>query len=266
MHHAIRMLETLPLSNRLLKDTHRILLQGVRGKHKQPGEFRSSQNWIGTSLKYAVFVPPHHEIIPDLMSDIERFIHNDEYALPHLVKIAMAHYQFETVHPFLDGNGRLGRLMITLYMVSFKLLSRPSLYLSDFFERHKAEYYDHLMAVRTTDNMLAWLRFFLEGVQETARRSIQVFKDILVLKEEIERDKLPGLHIRKQKNAFALIRYLYQRPIVTINTVKKLLDIQHNTAAALIKDFEHMGIIKEVSGARRNRLYVFESYVRLFDE
>jgi len=266
MHHAIRMLETLPLSNRLLKDTHRILLQGVRGKHKQPGEFRSSQNWIGTSLKHAVFVPPHHEIIPDLMSDIERFIHNDEYALPHLVKIAMAHYQFETVHPFLDGNGRLGRLMITLYMVSFKLLSRPSLYLSDFFERHKAEYYDHLMAVRTTDNMLAWLRFFLEGVQETARRSIQVFKDILVLKEQIERDKLPGLHIRKQKNAFAFIRYLYQRPIVTINTVKKLLDIQHNTAAALVKDFEHMGILKEVSGARRNRLYVFESYVRLFVE
>ena len=264
MHHAIVKLEKLPLSNRLLKDTHRILLQGVRGKHKQPGEFRTSQNWIGTSLKHAAFIPPHYERIPDLMSDLEQFIHSDEYALPHLIKIAMAHYQFETVHPFLDGNGRLGRLMITLYLVSFNLLSKPSLYLSDFFERHKGEYYDHLMAVRTTNNMQAWLRFFLEGVQETARQSIQVFKDILELKANIERERLPRLHIRKQQNAAKLICFLYQKPIVTINVLKDLLGIQHNTAAALIRDFENMKILKEVSGSRRNRLYVFESYVKLF--
>jgi len=264
MHHAISELGRLPLSNRLLKDTHRILLKGVRGKYKQPGEFRSSQNWIGISLKHAIFVPPFHENIADLMGDLEQFIHNDTYALPHLIKIAMAHYQFETIHPFLDGNGRLGRLMITLYLVSFDLLSKPSLYLSDFFERHKGEYYDHLMAVRTTNNMQAWLRFFLEGVLETAKQSIQVFQDILQLKEQIEREKLPRLHIRKQKNAATLMQQLYQRPVVTINAVKELLSVQHSTAATLIKDFEQMGIVKEVSGSRRNRLYVFEPYVKLF--
>jgi cell filamentation protein, protein adenylyltransferase len=264
MNQAIADLEKLPLSNRLLKDTHRTLMQGVRGTHKQPGEFRSSQNWIGVSLKHATFVPPHHERVPDLMSDMEKFIHNDQHGLPHLVKIGMAHYQFETVHPFLDGNGRLGRLMITLYLVSFKLLSKPSLYLSDFFERHKGEYYDHLMAVRTTNNMRAWLLFFLEGVVETASRSIQVFRDILALKEQIEREKLLRLHMRKQKNADMLMRHLYQHPVITINQASELLGVGHNTASALIRDFEQMEIISEVSGSRRNRLYLFGPYVKLF--
>lgn len=264
MNQAIADLEKLPLSNRLLKDTHRTLMQGVRGTHKQPGEFRNSQNWIGVSLKHATFVPPHHERVPDLMSDMEKFIHNDQHGLPHLIKIGMAHYQFETIHPFLDGNGRLGRLMITLYLVSFKLLSKPSLYLSDFFERHKGEYYDHLMAVRTTNNMRAWLLFFLEGVVETASRSIQVFRDILALKEQIEREKLPRLHMRKQKNAGLLMRHLYQYPVITINQASELLKVGHNTASALIRDFEQMEIISEVSGSRRNRLYVFAPYVNLF--
>jgi len=264
MNHAIKKLDRLPLSNRLLKDTHRLLMQGVRGRHKQPGEFRTSQNWIGTSLKYATFVPPHHERVADLMSDLEQFIHNDQFGIPHLVKIAMAHYQFETIHPFLDGNGRLGRLMITLYLVSFNLLNKPSLYLSDFFERHKGEYYDHLMAVRTTNNMRAWILFFLEGVQETAKASIQVFKDILALKEQIEREKLPHLHARKQENAAKLMCQLYQAPVVTINAVSDLLDVRHNTASALIRDFEQMGIVRELTGSRRNRLYVFEPYVKLF--
>ncbi|MDQ6972510.1 MAG: Fic family protein [Mariprofundaceae bacterium] len=264
MNQAIAELEKLPLSNRLLKETHRALMMGVRGKDKQPEEFRSSQNWIGSSLKHATFVPPHHERLPDLMGDMEKFIHNDVHGLPHLIKIAMAHYQFETIHPFLDGNGRLGRLMITLYLVSFNLLSKPSLYLSDFFERHKGEYYDHLMAVRTTNNMRAWVLFFLAGVQETATNSIQVFKDIFILKEQIEREKLPRLHLRKQENAAKLMLQLYKRPIVTINLASDLLGIGHNTAAALISDFEKMGILKEVSGSRRNRLYVFEPYVKLF--
>ncbi len=261
---AITELEHLPISNRLLKTAHRELMQGVRGKHKQPGEFRISQNWIGTSLKHATFVPPHHERLPDLMGDLERFIHNDRFGIPHLIKIAMAHYQFETIHPFLDGNGRLGRLMITLYLVGFNLLHKPSLYLSDFFERHKGEYYDRLMAVRTTNDMRAWLLFFLEGVQETARSSIQVFRDILALKEHIEREKLPRLHARKQGNAARLMRQLYQGPVTTINQVSDLLDIRHNTATALIRDFEQMGIVREISGSRRNRLYAFEPYVKLF--
>jgi len=264
MNEAIVELNRLPLSNRLLRDAHRILLSGVRGQRKLPGEFRSSQNWIGVSLKHATFVPPHHERIPGLMRDLESFIHNDEHHLPHLIKIAMAHYQFETIHPFLDGNGRLGRLMITLYLVSFNLLSKPSLYLSDFFERHKGEYYDHLMAVRTTHNMKAWLIFFLEGVKETARKSIQVFKDVLIIKEQIEREKLPRLHIRKQENAATLMNHLYQRPITTINRVSSLLNIGHNTAASLVKNFEEFEILQEISGSKRNRLYAFTPYIKLF--
>ena len=192
MHFAIAQLNSLPLSSRLLRETHGILLQGVRGKHKRSGEFRVSQNWIGISLKNATFIPPHHEQIAKLMSDLEKFMHNnDQIHVPHLLKIALLHYQFETIHPFLDGNGRLGRLLIILYMVEFKLLSKPSLYLSDFFERHKGQYYDHLMAVRTTNNFASWLRFFVTGVKETAARSIETFKAILVLKETIERENSP---------------------------------------------------------------------------
>ncbi len=213
---AIKELEQLLLSNRLFKETHKILLHGVRGKHKQPGEFRVSQNWIGLSLKNATFVPPHHERIVDLMSDLEMFMHNDEIHVPHLIKIAIVHYQFETIHPFFDGNGRLGRLLIVLYLISFKLLAKPALYISDFFERHKAEYYNNLMAVRTNNEMIAWVKFFLFGLRETAAKSIEVFKAILVLKEQIERERIPTFHVRRQKNAQKLIAYLYQLPIVTI--------------------------------------------------
>ncbi len=264
MSYAIGALDTLPLSNRLLKETHRILLQGVRGRHKQPGEFRKSQNWIGVSLKHATFVPPSCERIPELMGDLEKFVHNDTIHVPHLIKIAIIHYQFETIHPFLDGNGRLGRLLIVLYLVNFGLLNKPALYLSDFFERHKGEYYDHLTAVRTTHNLTAWLRFFLLGMQETAQHSINVFKGILVLKEELERQILPRFHTRRQPNAQRLMRYLYQQPVVSIKQVRDLLDTQINTAAKLISDFCKVGILAELTGRKRNRLFVFHRYVALF--
>jgi Fic family protein len=254
MHLAIGQLKELPLSNRLLRDAHRVLLQGVRGKQKLPGEFRTSQNWIGSSLKNATFIPPHHEQIASLMSDLEKFMHNDQIHVPHLLKIALLHYQFETIHPFLDGNGRLGRLLIVLYMVEFKLLSKPALYLSDFFERHKGEYYDHLMAVRTTDNFVGWLRFFVLGVKETAERSIETFKAILVLKETIEREKLPHIHSRKQANAQQLMYSLYKTPVVTANNISEAMDIRHNTATALINDFIKMDILKEITGNKSNRV------------
>lgn len=160
INYAISSLETLPLSSRLLRQTHAELMQGVRGEHKQPGEFRISQNWIGVSLKNAVFVPPHHERVPDLMSDLEKFLHTEEYFVHPLIRIAVAHYQFETIHPFLDGNGRLGRLMISLYLASEGLLNKPSLYLSDYFERNKTAYIDHLMAVRQANHLREWLIFF----------------------------------------------------------------------------------------------------------
>jgi Fic family protein len=261
---AVKQLRHLPLSNRLLRETHAVLLKGVRGKHKQPGEFRSSQNWIGVSLKDAAFVPPHHLQVPDLMGDLEKFIHNDQIHVPHLLKIALIHYQFETIHPFLDGNGRLGRLLVVLYLVSFGLLHKPALYLSDFFERHRGEYYDHLMAVRTTHKLEPWVRFFLLGLRETAALSIQVFKDILALKEGIERESMPTFHVRRQANAQALMRALYQNPMVSIKSVAQLIQAQTNTAAALIDDFVKLGILQEFTGQRRNRLFVFERYVRLF--
>lgn len=264
IHYAVNELRTLPLSNRLLRDTHRILLQGVRGKYKQPGEFRRSQNWIGASLEQAVFVPPHHIRIPELMSDLEKFMHNEDVRLPHLLKIAMIHYQFETIHPFLDGNGRLGRLLIVLYMITFGLQSKPALYLSDFFERNKEEYYDRLTAVRTANNMPAWLLFFLQGVKETAQRSIHVFKEILALKEQIEREKLPLFHHRKQANARKLMRSLYKHPIINVRQVSARLDVPPNTAGRLVNDFIKFDILREITGYKRNRLYVFVDYMQLF--
>lgn len=262
---AIKQLSHMPLSNRLLREIHAVLLYGVRGKHKQPGEFRTSQNWIGVSLKHAAFVPPHHQQVPDLMSDLEKFMHNDQIHVPHLLKIALIHYQFETIHPFLDGNGRLGRLLIVLYLVNFGLLHKPALYLSDFFERHKGEYYDQLMAVRATHKLEPWLRFFLLGMCETAALSIQVFKDILALKERIEREKMPTFHVRRQANAQALMQFLYQTPMVSIKAVADLIEAQTNTAAALIDDFVKLGMLKEFTGQKRNRLFIFKDYVRIFN-
>jgi cell filamentation protein, protein adenylyltransferase len=262
---AIVQLETLPLSNRLLRDTHKTLMQGVRGEIKQPGEFRSSQNWIGVSLKNADFVPPHHEEVPELMSDLEKFIHNDELQIPHLIKVAIAHYQFETIHPFLDGNGRLGRLMIALYLASFGLLHKPALYLSDYFERNKTKYVERLMAVREGDQMQQWLIFFLYGVKETAQSSIQVFKDILALKERLQREVLPHFSTRRQENAQTLMRYLYQSPAVNIKMVAELLGLKANTAATLVDDFVKYGVLRELTGKRRNRVFWFEDYARIFN-
>lgn len=261
---AIAQLKTLPLSNRLLRDTHRVLMQGVRGEHKQPGEFRNSQNWIGVSLKHAVFIPPHQDEVPDLMSDLEKFLHNEAQHVPHLIKIALAHYQFETIHPFLDGNGRLGRLMIALYLAGFGLLHKPALYISDYFERNKTEYVDRLMAVRKADKLKEWLVFFLFGVRETAEHSIQVFKDILALKERLEREVLPHFSTRRQENAQTLMQYLYQTPVINIKTVSRFLGININTASALVNDFMKYGILVELTGKRRNRSFIYAEYVLIF--
>lgn len=261
---AIDGLQTLPLSNRLLRDTHAILLRGVRGQNKRPGEFRVSQNWIGVSLKNAVFVPPHHDHVPDLMGDLEKFLHADAEVAPPLIRIAIAHYQFETIHPFLDGNGRLGRLMISLYLASEGLLSKPALYLSDYFERHKTAYVDHLMAVRDGNHLRDWLIFFLHGVEETAHRSADVFRAILALKERIEREVLPRFSQRRQDNVQSLMRQLYAKPIVDVEVVRGWLGVTTNTAATMINDLVTHGILHEMTGRRRNRLFVFREYLDLF--
>lgn len=261
---AIKKLAEIPLSNRLLKDTHRELMAGVRGETKLPGEFRKSQNWIGVSLKNAVFVPPHHDHVIDLMSDLEKFIHNEQLKVPHLIRIALLHYQFETIHPFLDGNGRLGRLMIALYLINFRLLEKPALYLSDYFEKHKTQYVDNLMAVRESHNLKQWLIFFLHGVLETASNSIQVFKDILQLKTRIEQEVLPRFSTRRQDNAQSLVLHLYQVPIVSIKGVASLLGVRPNTASALVNDFVRHGVLTEATGRARYRMYVFNEYFEIF--
>lgn len=263
--YAIDALERLPLSNRLLRDTHQVLLQGVRGQSKMPGEFRKSQNWIGVSLQNAIFVPPHHDRVANLMQDMESFLHNTRIDVPHLIKIAIAHYQFETIHPFLDGNGRLGRLMISLYLASEGLLIKPALYLSDYFERHKTAYVDHLMAVREGHHMKRWIIFFLHGVEEIAKASIQVFRDILKLKERIEREVMPHFSVRRQENAQNLLRHLYQRPIIDIKFAQSIIGGATNTSAALIKNFVHQGVLIEITGQRRNRLFMFKDYLDIFN-
>ncbi|MDQ1313997.1 MAG: hypothetical protein QG662_106 [Pseudomonadota bacterium] len=261
---AIDSLATLPLSSRLLREAHAVLMAGVRGERKQPGEFRVSQNWIGVSLKNAVFVPPHHEHVPELMSDLERFLHADDMFVHPLVRIAIAHYQFETIHPFLDGNGRLGRLMISLYLASEGLLHKPALYLSDYFERNKTAYIDHLMAVRQGNHLREWLVFFMFGVEETARASASVFRAVLDLKQRIEREVLPRFSARRQDNAQALMRQLYARPVIDVKGAMEITGASTNTAAALIDDMVTFGVLAEVTGQRRNRLFVFRDYLDIF--
>jgi len=263
MNTAVKELATLPLSNRLLKQTHAILMQGVRGDHKQPGEFRASQNWIGgSSLADAVFIPPHQSEVDELMSDLEKFWHNEAVTVPHLVRIAISHYQFETVHPFLDGNGRIGRLLITLYLVSKGVLAKPSLYLSDFFERNRSSYYDALMRVRVSNDLMHWVRFFLNGVAETAVKGRDTFQKILALRTKVEHDVLAlGKRAPLARQALNL---LYRKPALSAAELAAALKITPPTANSLIRALIKLGVLKEISGMRRNRVYMFEVYLDLF--
>jgi Fic family protein len=263
INYAITELRNLPLSNRLLRQTHRILMHGVRGEHKQPGEFRTSQNWIGgSSLADAAFIPPHHESVPELMSDLEKFWHNESITVPYLIRLAISHYQFETVHPFLDGNGRIGRLLIPLYLVSNGLLAKPSLYLSDFFERNRGSYYDALTRVRGSGDLIHWVRFFLQGVAETSAKGRDTFRRILTLRTDVEQRILTlG---KRVPNARAALNLLYRRPFVAAADLARELDVSAPTAQVLLKDLIRLGILTEITGQMRSRLYVFQTYFNLF--
>lgn len=263
MNQSIKALDKLPLSNRLLKQAHKTLLQGVRGDRKAPGEFRKSQNWIGgASLRDAVFIPPHQDSVDDLMADLEKFLHNQSASIPHLIKVGIAHYQFETIHPFLDGNGRIGRLLITLYLVSNELLRKPTLYLSDFFERNKSLYYDNLTRARTHNDLKQWLKFFLEGVRSTSEDSIQTFKNIIKLRSEVE-VKILKLG-KKQALAMEFLQHLYGNPMVDGADVTKVFKVNLSTAFRLIDDFVKLKILVEITGQKRNRIFAFEPYIKLF--
>ena len=263
MNEAIAKLKKLPFSSRLIRDTHKILLQGVRGKHKQPGEFRQSQNWIGgATINDAVFVPPVQTSVPELIADLEKFVHDDTKHYPELLKIALVHYQFETIHPFLDGNGRVGRLLITLYLVSRGILKRPVLYLSDFFERNRTHYYDNLMRVREKNDLLQWFKFFLVGIIETAKNSIAAFDNILKLQQDVEK-RIQSLGSRTAK-AQKVVHYLYQRPMIDAAKVGEVTGVSPASAYKLIVDLEKLRILKEITGGKRGKQYIFDAYLQLF--
>lgn len=263
LEQAIVLLDKLPFSSRLIKQAHKILLQGVRGKHKIPGEFRSSQNWIGgASIADAQFIPPHNTEVANLMSDLEKFVHNETVQFPDLLKIALIHYQFETIHPFLDGNGRVGRLMITLYLVQKGILKKPILYLSDFFEKNRSLYYHNLMEVRENHNLKQWFKFFLVGIINTAKDSINTLDNILRLKESVD-EKLQTLGSRS-KNGKLVVNALYQLPLINAQKVHQITGLTMPPTYKLIAELEAMGILSEMTGGKRGKMYAFSEYINLF--
>lgn len=264
MNSAIAKLPELPLSTRLLREAHKILLSGVRGEHRAPGEIRRSQNWIGgSSLSDAFFVPPSADEVPELLSDLEKFWHNQSLQIPTLIKIAITHYQFETIHPFLDGNGRCGRLLIVLQLIDARMLDKPVLYMSAFFERNRSSYYDSLSAVRELSDLEQWIAFFLNGIAETARHGIKTFKAVILLRQEYD-EKILNLGSRPAKNAQKLLRFMYAKPIVSVSAIVEALEMSFSSANRLLKSLTALGVLKEMTGFSRNRLFVLEKYLALF--
>ena len=263
---AVANLDRLPISSRLIRSTHKILLNSVRGEHKLPGEYRTSQNWIGgNSISDARFIPPHHQLVGELMGDLEKFLNNPNTHVPDLVKIAIAHYQFETIHPFLDGNGRIGRLLITLYMVQEKILAQPLLYLSTYFEKRKDLYYDNLNLVRVNNDMTHWIKYFLVGVEQTASLASQTLSDILRFKEDTE-NHIRANYGRRSTNAILLIQQLMKNPVVTVDDAARLCDISYKSANEIIKLLCADGYLVESTGQSRNRLFHFKPYTDIFSE
>lgn len=263
---AIKNLDKLPISSRLIRSTHKILLNSVRGEHKMPGEYRTSQNWIGgNAIADARFIPPHHQLVGELMGDLENFLNNPDVNVPDLVKIAIAHYQFETIHPFLDGNGRIGRLLITLFMVEEKILDKPLLYLSTYFEKRKDLYYDNLNMVRVNNDMLHWVKYFLVGIEQTATLAVQTLTRIMRFKEETE-DHIRTHYGRRSTNAILLVHQLLQNPILTVDQAAKICGISYKAANDIVKLLCNDKFLVESTGQSRKRLFTFKPYTDIFAE
>ena len=267
MKHGLARLAELPLSVRLIREIHAELLKGVRGSRLTPGELRRSQNWIGpggSTLNDAAFVPPPPEDVQGALGDLELFLHSPT-EIPALIQIGLAHVQFETIHPFLDGNGRVGRLLITFYLCERGILHKPVLYLSHFFKRHRAAYYDNLQAVRDTGDWERWIIFFLRGVIEVSVEAAETARRILALRE-VHREAVTTHMARAAANGHRLLQHLYERPIVSIAEVQEHLGTTYPAASNVVNRLTSLGILREITGYRRNRLFRYESYINLFSE
>ena len=265
LNNAIEELQTLPISSRLIRKTHKQLLEDVRGEHKMPGEFRTSQNWIGgNAIADARFIPPHDMYVQELMSDLEYFLNNEDIKTPALIRIAIAHYQFETIHPFLDGNGRIGRLLITLFLVKEKVLDMPLLYLSTYFEKNKNLYYDNLSNVRDKNDMLQWIKYFLVGIEQIASKSAETLSTIIDFKEKTE-DAIRSSYGRRSTHAIMLLHSLMKNPYVTSEKASTICALSYKAANDLVKKLQTGGYLIETTGQSRNRMYVFQPYLDLFE-
>ena len=252
-----------PVCTRLIRELHKILMQGVRGEHKTPGEFRTSQNWIGGSMpSNAVYVPPPHTEIAECLTDFEKFINNEEIDTPDLIKIAILHYQFESIHPFLDGNGRIGRLLIPLYIQSKGMLDKSCLYISDYIERNKDTYYDMLTRVRTHNDMIAWIKFFLEAVIETSKTAKEKFRNVVELTMEMDK-VIVNLPV-KSDNIKKVIDVLYNEPVINRKKLCDITKIKEGTIKNIINCLLENNIIVETTGYSRNQIFTFQKYTDLF--
>ena len=259
--YALKRLERLPLCCRLIREIHEVLMENVRGQDKTPGEFRHSQNWIGPancSLKDARYIPPNVEDMQDAMSDLEKYI-NENTDYDPLIRVALIHYQFETIHPFLDGNGRIGRLLILLYLMEQGLLAKPVIYISYFLKKNQIEYYDRISEVRRSGNFEQWIRFFLEAVSKAASDALEAIRQLTAL-HDANIEKLPKT-TRSKDNLRAVFDYIEQYPIIDIKRTAKELDISYNTAATAVKKLVELGILQETTNAARNRVFAYEEYL-----
>lgn len=267
MNYGLNRLRDLPVSVRLIREIHAELMQGVRGQHLTPGEPRTSQNWIGPAgctLAEASFVPPPPQEVPRLLGELELFLHSDT-PLPLLVRIGLAHAHFETIHPFLDGNGRIGRLLITFLLCEKEVLLKPVLYLSHYFKRYRQDYYDCLQAVRDAGDWERWLLFFLRGIYEVSQQATETARRILLLREQ-HRQVITERFGRAAANGHKVLEHLYQNPIVSVTDVQALIETTYPAANNLVQQFERHRVLREMTGHKRNRRFLYSDYTALFND